>query len=205
MRYITTRQLFKLEVAETETPASAIELLENGSLKYSVRSTAGGRCWFAKGFVFNLDIDWLIDSGAAPNVLDIGAYKSIPEHHRPTLEPTSASFQSADGNTLSVYGEADIPVCFGTTTLLVRCVVAHLGNLQAIVGIHFLEENRCIVDLENGRISSPTFEITLYKLSRKESLDCATILLFESISFRQGMKWWPWRTSMKGFVLSILS
>ena len=174
-------------MAGLETPVPANEPIENGSLKFEINTAAAaGRCWFAKGLVYGESLDWLVDTGASPNVIDIDVFNAIPDSLRPKLQYTNTSFQSADGGTMSVYGEADLLVTFGNTPVILKVVVAQLGSLQAIVGIQFLEENKCIFDLENGYVFSPNLEIKLFKTPMCDSQGCSTLRLQETISLPPG-------------------
>ena len=178
----------------------ANETLENGLLKFGIDTTSGGSCWFVKGLVSSTEIYWLMDAGVSHNVTDVKTYYIFAEHDRPCLLPPSSSFQSADGGALIIHVEIDLVVAFEPSCVELRAVVAELDNFKAILGIQFLEKHKCVMDLENGCLFAPEFQINLVK---HESVEYSVLQTLESISLPQGMKWQPWHTLISGLCLNL--
>ena len=146
-------------------------------------SDATGKCWYARGKIVETSIHWLIDTGASPNVLDLGIYLNLPTCVRSPLRQSKTSYQSADGSALNVYGETELEVNFYGQKVMVTMVIADLGTLQGILGMQFLEEYQCTLDLTHGYVRSPIFDIRLFK---NEDSGCFSLRLKEKLVIEPG-------------------
>ena len=63
-----------------------------------------GNCdsWYLRGFVKGVSVEWLVDTGANPNILSHGSYMRIPSHERPSLEPVNGMLNAANGKGITI-------------------------------------------------------------------------------------------------------
>ena len=170
-------------MAETKDPDSAATSAK-GPVKYSIHSAKGMGCWFVQGKVEDREVRWLLDTGAAPNVLSLSSYLSMPASVRPDLSPSKVYLQGADGGQLSIHGEIDLMIVFDSDIqITTRVIVADLGEIEGILGMRFLEENACDLDLNNGYIKTSSFDIPLFKLG---SAQCCPLTLTKSVTLCSG-------------------
>ena len=107
--------------------------------------------WYVHGSIGPEIVEWLIDSGAGPSLLDYGVYTSLKPETRPNLVEYSTNLLAAGGTQLKVYGEITIDVTFGKMDFPISLVVADLGGLQGILGGRFIRSAEDVVfDLKKG-------------------------------------------------------
>ena len=90
--------------------------------------------WYLHGPIGSKTVEWLIDSGAGPNLLDYGVYASLDASKRPRLVKYAANLLAAGGTQLKVNGEVVAEVRFGEFDLTIPVVIADLGGLEGILG-----------------------------------------------------------------------
>ena len=121
-----------------------------GSDKAYVRALSDDS-WYVHGSIGPEIVEWLIDSGAGPSLLDYGVYTSLKPETRPNLVEYSTNLLAAGGTQLKVYGEITIGVTFGKLDFPISLVVADLGGLQGILGSRFIRSAEDVVfDLKKG-------------------------------------------------------
>ena len=129
-----------------------------------MRTTAGSDCLYVKGNLGGVHIDWLIDTGAAPNVLNYSFYDKLNPNQRPILNPVTTRIQAAEGTSLNVHGEADFDIVLdGLMISAVRFIVADLDNIHGILGMNFFSKTSCIINVSEGYISVNTKHVSMYK------------------------------------------
>ena len=110
--------------------------------------------WYIHGSISAKTIEWLIDSGAGPSLLDYEVYLGIDPEGRPTLAEYSTDLLAAGGSQLNVYGQIVAEVQFGQVNFTIPLVVADLGGLQGILGNKFIRSAEDVMfDLRKGTMS----------------------------------------------------
>ena len=127
--------------------------------------------------MFDNVVNWLVDTGAPPNVLSWNTYQKIDDDIKPTLRRTEADLRAADGNPLTLYGVIDIDVHIAGKLFTIPVMVADIGNLDGILGMQFLEDENCIIDINRGRLMLGNIEVFMH---RHETSECCRIRLAES-------------------------
>ena len=94
--------------------------------------------WYVHGSIGVEVIEWLVDSGAGPNLLDHGIYHALSPEAKPVLMECETNLLAAGGTKLKVYGQVTANVKFGNTDFVLPLVVADLGGLQGILGNKFI-------------------------------------------------------------------
>ena len=67
-------------------------------------------CWFLRAKVKGLLMEWLMDSGANPNLLSIKMYEKILEKERPRLLPVHTRLVAANGDNIVTYGQTTVNI-----------------------------------------------------------------------------------------------
>lgn len=172
-------------MAEPEAKGSArtdVEVDSERPVIY-VRTAWSGQCWFLVGDVSGSSLEWLVDTGASPNVLDRSRYLSMPDSKRPPLQPVHVSLRAADGGPLQIYGKCALEVVFAGQPFQIPVIVADLGPLPGILGMWFLECDDFCFDIRRGRLSTPRGEMYLV---RKEGSNCCRVSMSETMVIPPG-------------------
>lgn len=125
-----------------------------------------------------LVVDFLIDTGASANVLSQDLFDSIPKERRPILRPCEKNLRAASGDLMTLSGEAIFEVEIDGQTFLIPLIVAKTRNLRGILGIEFLRENDCVIDVGRGVLKLDSRDILMDRL---DGPGCCRILLAEDL------------------------
>ena len=138
-------------VVVCESRNRAMVASDNG--KGYVRSLSDGS-WYIYGSIGAETVEWLIDSGAGPSLLDYGVYRALDPEIRPDLLECVTNLLAAAGAPLKVYGQIAVEVKFGKTEFVIPLVVTDLGGLQGILGNMFIRSAEDVeFDLRRGTMS----------------------------------------------------
>ena len=93
-----------------------------------------------------------VDSGSDRTLVDSKFYNSIPAAARPRLSPSTWSVDTTLGSPIVAIGEAEFHLQLGNLTCSYPFVVADLGlgRISVVIGLDFLEESECLVDMGHG-------------------------------------------------------
>ena len=99
-----------------------MEYLQYNSLKQCAKNTRVGEaskvlpvieqvhiipskgCWFLKGKVENLHIDWLMDCGADPNILSVRVFEKLSSAVKASMQPANIKLVAANGKGIVSHG-----------------------------------------------------------------------------------------------------
>ena len=99
-------------------------------------------------------VEWLIDSGANPNLLSTKVYREIPDDIRPPLKPVETRLMAANGDNIATHGQTRIDLHLNGATFSVLVIVADIGDTAGILGMRFLREASCTMEFDTGVLSS---------------------------------------------------
>ena len=155
-------------VVVCESSNRAMVARDNG--KGYVRSLSDGS-WYIYGSIGAGTVEWLIDSGAGPSLLDYGVYRALDPEIRPDLLECVTNLLAAGGAPLKVYGQIAVEVKFGKTEFVIPLVVTDLGGLQGILGNMFIRSAEDVeFDLRRGTMSMGSEVYYLHE--RAGEVDC---------------------------------
>ena len=140
-------------------------------------STDSQACWFVNSTVNGICVRWLVDSGAAPNVLSFESYLRLGGD-RVDLQQTRSSYLAANGGNLQVYGTTTLDVVMCGSAFCVDVVVADLMKMEGIIGMDFLVRNRLCLDCYEGTLHNGQCTI---KLHRKTEASCSAVKVAETV------------------------
>lgn len=108
-------------------------------------------CWYLRTRIEGTAVEWLVDSGANPNLLSSKVYFSIPEDQRPPLRPLETKLFAANEQGIQTHGQTCIDFCLSDGTIFHESViVADIGDTQGILGMRFLRNQDAFVQFKKG-------------------------------------------------------
>ena len=111
--------------------------------------------------IYGSPVSFLVDTGAGVSLLNKEMWNKII----PTLElsepATSHRLVGVDGVPLKVLGSAVLPVTVSGMTFKHKFIIAEHITADAILGLDFLEANRCVLNLADGSILIANKNISL--------------------------------------------
>ena len=110
-----------------------------------------------------IEVEMLVDSGSDRALVDIKFYNSIPATARPRLGPSTWSVDTTSGSPIVAIGEADFQLQLGNQTCSYPFVVADLvlSKISVVIGLDFLEDNECLVDMGHGLLRTQDEKILM--------------------------------------------
>ena len=99
--------------------------------------------------VYDLNVDFLIDTGSTLTVLRSDMFLRIPLCSRPSLSPKEGQIKLANGEFLEPLGEVSLPIRFGEQVISHSVVVADI-EAQGIMGMDILRKHGGILDVSEG-------------------------------------------------------
>ena len=108
--------------------------------------------WLVPGTIEGVKVEMLVDSGSDRAMVDSKFYNSIPAAARPKLGPSTWSVDTTSGSPIVAIGEADFQLQLENQTCSYPFVVADLGlgRISVVIGLDFLEDHGCLVDMGHG-------------------------------------------------------
>jgi dUTPase len=154
----------------------------DGGHSVYIRTTAGSHCWFLGCLLGEVPVHLLVDTGAAPNVLNWDVYKDLFDAAE--LSVYDDKLHSAGGDRLKVHGSINLTVHIGDENFSVPFVVAELGDIDGILGMKFFTDEMCIIDVFRGCLSINGKEVMMERL--ETASDCCRIRVGEDVVIKPG-------------------
>jgi len=150
-----------------------------------IRTTVGAQCWFIEGEMHSTPISWLVDTGAAPNVLNWNLYNRLNITEKPKLRESDCILYAAGGEQLTIYGETEIDIYIGRGVFQISVIVADLESLDGILGMKFLADEMCVFDAYHGSLQINGMTHYMQRLESQSHSVCR-IRLSESVVVKSG-------------------
>ena len=137
--------------------------------------------YFVLGKVFSSPVSFLVDTGAGVSLLRGDVWDKVaPSNCKKKLQ-TANSLVGVDGIPLQLRGTASVKISVGNLTICHNFVIADKITAEAILGMDFLEENKCVLDLFKGKLSlKDQTKIQLQPHSVSQLLGCAKVSIVET-------------------------
>ena len=131
-------------------------------------------CWYVPSRIHELDTDVLIDSGSTYNIVDINLFKEITKSADVVLNDSQVTLRSANGEFLKVHGECVLDIEIENHHFAVNVKVVSLGDMDAILGLDFIENFDCTLRLKQGLMTIESIDMDV-PLRRYSDGKCARI------------------------------
>lgn len=137
-------------------------------------------CWYLPGVMNGVKTDLLVDSGSTYTIMDYDLYMSIPEAERPELQKIQLVLRSATGDKLQIHGHVAMHITLGEHTYKSMVKIVTLGDKSTILGLDFMEEHACTVNMGKGLLQVGN-KLPCLKLHRQTANKCARVQVAQNI------------------------
>jgi predicted aspartyl protease len=127
------------------------------------------------GEVLMNKIKFVIDTGSGITIISTKKYREM--NIKPSLDRFECEIILADGSPMSVRGQTEVAIGMGQTQFNHRVVVADIST-EALLGMDFLEEHGCLLDIKKRCLRVKGTVLPLY-LERSE-VKCSRISAIKS-------------------------
>lgn len=124
---------------------------------------------FLKCFIFDIEVNCLVDTGATVCILHINKYKLLPASMRPEINKRNTTLCLADGKEVDTFGYVDLPVQLGDMLVYHRFTIADV-DVPGVIGYDFLNKFDCILEMGKGVVTIGSNKIKCIKESQMDSI-----------------------------------
>jgi len=122
--------------------------------------------WYLRAQVEGQIVSLLVDSGSEVTVLTEDIYNQIPQEQRPTLQSSRAQIRGVGGKQFGVLGAAEITIQIGDHRWVCTTLIASIGY-DGILGMNFMDENDCQLDMKTGSLVIGLYMFPLHKRDKE--------------------------------------
>ena len=140
---------------------------------------------YVPGKVFDVELDWLVDTGCSTSLLSVGFFKKLTKKWPIQLQDDGEELRSADGGSLTVWGRTDVTLSVGGEEYCHSVIVADLTN-EGILGMDFLKMYGGTLDFKRNRLSLDGMEVPVQSLL--DSKRCYRVVLKEEVVVPAGSR-----------------
>ena len=108
---------------------------------------------YLSGMVFDISVSFLVDTGAAVSLLNGRIWDRIKPSDIKIEAIQYHNLVGVDGNPIQVRGSVSVPVSIAETKFQQRFIVADGITAEGILGMDFMEDNKCVVNIAEKQIS----------------------------------------------------
>ena len=112
----------------------------------------------------------LVDTGLATSLLSRKIFNQMNSGE--PLRPTEARLSTASGNPMNVFGEVDVGLSVARMFTTRTVVIAELGDIEGILGLDYLEENKYMFDIVEGCLYTRNGAIKLHRENLGDLVVC---------------------------------
>ena len=109
-------------------------------------------CWCVLVKIGSIDIPFLVDTGASVNILAADVYDKLSSEIG-LCKDDQTQVSGVSGDPVKVLGEVELKLKIQGVEFSTDALVAEIEGIKGIIGLPFLKENQCIVDVGQGTMS----------------------------------------------------
>ena len=130
--------------------------------------------------IYNSPVSFLIDTGTGVSLLSKSVWDKIKPAKERFNPMVTHRLVGVDGVPIKVEGMVSAPITTGEVTLQHDFIVAEQITAEAILGLDFLETNKCILDLAGGEMQITDKTVPLIPQPSNKEVQCARITVTEN-------------------------
>ena len=115
--------------------------------------------YYLQGWVSNVSVSFLVDTGAGVSLLNVHVWDQAGLTNVKMSPAPHSNLIGVDGHPLHVRGIVTIPLTTSSTVFTQAFVIANNITADGILGMDFLEKNKCILDIAKWQITVNQSEI----------------------------------------------
>jgi hypothetical protein len=130
----------------------AVESMDSGiDSRFELTNMSSGfsSCYFLPGKLGGNEVNVLVDTGCTANVVSKDVFDRLPKNLRESMVSYSSHGLLADGSQLPIYGKVVLAGKLRQVRFTAEFIVSKIRD-DVILGIPFLEENRCTLKFEEA-------------------------------------------------------
>ena len=108
---------------------------------------------YLSGMVFDISVSFLVDTGAAVSLLNGRIWDRIKPNDIKIEAIQYHNLVGVDGHPIQVRGSVSVPVSIAETKFQQRFIIADGITAEGILGMDFMEDNKCVVNIAEKQIS----------------------------------------------------
>ncbi len=139
----------------------------------------GDNTWYLTAKLGGKEVQFLVDSGSNRNLLSEEVFKVLPVGVREGLKPTSLTLLAANDQEINVMGQIMLEMDFQGQTIRETFIVAHMGPLEGILGMRFLQSANAYMGFREGVLCCGDMR---FQLETSRTLTIFDVRLAESVS-----------------------
>ena len=132
--------------------------------------------------IYNSSVSFLIDTGVGVSLLSKSVWDKIKTAKEEFNPMVTHRLVGVDGVPIKVEGIVSVPITIGKVTLQHNFIVAEQITAEAILGLDFLEANKCILDLAGGKMQITNKTVPLIPQPSNKEVQCAKVTVTENLT-----------------------
>ena len=130
----------------------------------------------------NVPVSFLVDTGAGVSLLQGAVWDKVKPHNYDLKTVTVHRLVGVDGIPISVRGSAVVQFSICGTKFQHEFVIADHITAEAILGIDFLEDNKCVLDLANEKMYIQDMLVPLKPLQSYSASKSVKVTVVETVT-----------------------
>jgi len=102
--------------------------------------------------IYKTSVSFLIDTGASVSLLNKNVWDYVKPVAGELKQVTSHSLVGVDGMPLAIHGSITLPITISGVTFNHNLIIADRLTAEAILGLDFLEANKCVLGLVKDKM-----------------------------------------------------
>ena len=111
--------------------------------------------------IYGRPVSFLVDTGVGVSLLNKALWDKISRVDKELNPVVSHCIMGVDGMPIKVHGSVSIPITINGEDYKHKFIVAEQLINEAILGLDFMETNKCILDLVIGKITISNQTVSL--------------------------------------------
>ena len=132
--------------------------------------------------IYDSPVSFLIDTGAGVSLLSKLTWDKIKPTEEGLNPIVTHRLVGVDGVPIKVDGTVSVPITIGKVTLQHDFIVAEQITAEAILGLDFLEANKCILDLASGKMQITDQTVSLISQPSIKKVQCTQVRVTENLT-----------------------